>query len=44
MFCSLLLYTNIQHNHMFPKYLMQKMHPNAIEIYYNEANKYNALL
>ena len=44
MFCSLLLYTNIQHNHMFSKYLMQKMHPNAIEICYNEANKYNALL
>lgn len=29
---------------MFSKYLMQKMHPNAIEIYYNEANRYNALL
>lgn len=44
MFCSLLLYTNIQHNHMFSKYSMQKMHPNAIEICYNEANRYNALL
>lgn len=29
---------------MFPKYFMQKMHPNAIEIYYNEENRYNDLL
>lgn len=29
---------------MFSKYLMQKMHPNAIEICYNEANIYNDLL
>lgn len=29
---------------MFSKYFVQKMHPNAIEIYYNEANRYNALL
>lgn len=29
---------------MLSKYLMQKMHPNAIEIYYDEANKYNDLL
>ena len=29
---------------MFSKYFMQKMHQNAIEIYYNEANRYNALL
>lgn len=44
MFCSLLLYTNIQHNHTFSKYLMQKMHPNAIEICYNEVSKYNVWL
>lgn len=29
---------------MFSKYFVQKMHSNEIEIYYNEANRYNALL